>query len=245
MEPSALPPLAGVFGGGGIFGIGYAMGIIDGLKTIGITLDNAPLLGTSAGAWAATAVALNIPFQELVKMDVPQIPDFTRHLLADSARKLIGEQRDARVHVMACALPLLKRTQFNGADHPLADLIAASSSVPGLFRPHRIGNTSFVDGGVRSGTSVDFGPAAQRLIVIAPLAGAMWGPAAPLVDRGMHGEIMSWEKQHGGETILFTPVDSAAHLAQRPKHLFDKNVAIATYHLAVDQVRKWVSSTNL
>jgi len=245
MNSPAVPPIGGVFGGGGIFGIGYAMGIIDGLATMGISLKDAPLLGTSAGSWAAAAVALDIPFQELVKMDVPQIPDFKKNLLADSARALIGEHRDERVHVMACALPLFKRTEFSGADYPLADLIAASSSVPGLFKPHRIDGTSYVDGGVRSGTSVDFGPAAQRLIVIAPLAGAMWGPAASLVDKGMHGEVMRWEKKHGGETVLFTPVDSAAHLAQRPKHLFDKNVAIATYHLAVDQVRKWSTSVNL
>ena len=53
-------PLAGVFGGGGLFGIGYALGILDGLKEQGLDLSGSPMLGTSAGSWAASAVAFGV-----------------------------------------------------------------------------------------------------------------------------------------------------------------------------------------
>ncbi|MSZ81056.1 MAG: patatin-like phospholipase family protein, partial [Actinobacteria bacterium] len=71
MTGSSLSPLAGVFGGGGLFGIGYALGVIDGLRERGIDLTGCPMLGTSAGSWAAAATALSVPFDDLVELPVP------------------------------------------------------------------------------------------------------------------------------------------------------------------------------
>ena len=233
--PPPRPPLGGVFGGGGLFGIGYALGIIDGLRTRGISFDDAPILGTSAGSWAAAAAALGVSSQTLISMDVPTFPTPKPGALAAKAREVFGESRDPRVKAAACALPRLRRTILDGGEHALADIVAASSAVPGLLAPHEIDGVRYVDGGVRSGTSVDFGPDADHLVVIAPLAGAMWGPFRRFVDKGMHNEIARWQARTGGTFTLYTPVDTAAHIAQNPKHLFDKSRATEAYHCGLEQ----------
>lgn len=225
------PTLGGVFGGGGLFGIGFAMGVLEGLKPRGIDLSEVPLLGTSAGSWAAAATALEVPFHVLADMRVPSFPNPKPGLLAAIAHEIFGDQTDPLIHVMACSLPRLKRTLLDGADHPLSDLVAASSAVPALLSPHVINGTRYVDGGVRSGTSVDYGPDVENLVLIAPLAGAMWGPFARFVDKGMNNEITQWKQRTGGKVLMFTPHNIAASIARNPKHLFDKSRAIEAYHL--------------
>lgn len=231
----ARAPLGGVFGGGGLFGIGYALGVLDGLKQHDIDLRESPILGTSAGSWVAAATVLDVTFDELADMPVPSFPNPKAGLLASVAREIFGDARSSQIHVVACKLPRLERTVLDGGEFALADLMAASSSVPGLLAPHTVGDARYVDGGVRSGTSVDLGPTAEHLIVIAPLAGAMWGPFARFVDRNMHREIEKWTERTGGQHTLFTPVDSAANIARNPKHLFDKTRAIEAYHRGFEQ----------
>lgn len=230
-------PVGGVFGGGGMFGIGYAMGVIHGLGERGVSLLGAPLLGTSAGSWAAAAVALDVDVRQLFDLVVPSFPNPRPGVLAAAAREVFGERTSPMVKVCACALPRLRRTVFDGARHPLADLVAASSAVPGLLAPHEIDGVKYVDGGVRSGTSVDFGPEAEHLHVIAPLAGAMWGPFRRFVDRGMHNEIVRWRERTHGSVTLYTPVKVAAHIAQNPRHLFDRSRALEAYYCGIDQGR--------
>ena len=127
---SSLSPLAGVFGGGGLFGIGYALGVIDGLRERGIDLTGCPMLGTSAGSWVAAATALSVPFDDLVELPVPTFPNPRAGVLAASAREVFGEATDPHVRVVVTELPRLKRTVLSGSQHPLADLVAASSAVP-------------------------------------------------------------------------------------------------------------------
>jgi NTE family protein len=224
-------PYGGVFGGGGLFGIGFAMGILEGLKPRGIDLSEVPLLGTSAGSWAAAATAFDVPFSVLADMRVPSFPNPKPKLLASIAHEIFGDKTDPLIHVMACALPRLKRTILDGGKFPLSELVAASSAVPALLSPHTIDGTRYVDGGVRSGTSVDYGPNVKNLVLIAPLAGAMWGPFARLIDRGMHKEVAQWKERTGGKVLIFTPHSAAASIARNPKHLFDKARAIEAYHL--------------
>ncbi len=235
MSTSLIPPLAGVFGGGGLFGIGFAMGVLEGLKPRGIDLSDVPLLGTSAGSWAAAATALNVPFHVMADMRVPSFPNPKPGLLAAIARDLFGDQTDPLIHVMACSLPRLKRTILDGGKFPLSELVAASSAVPALLSPHVIDGTKYIDGGVRSGTSVDYGPHAENLVIIAPLAGAMWGPFARFVDRGMHKEIAQWKMRTGGKVLLFSPHNSAASIARNPVQLFDKARAVEAYHLGREE----------
>ena len=235
MPDVTRPPLGGVFGGGGLFGIGYAMGIIDGLQARGTTLRDCPLLGTSAGSWAAAAVATGVEVHQMLGAETPRFPDPRRGVLAAAARTIFGEARSDLVKVCAVSLPRLRRTVLDGGRHPLADLLAASSAVPGLLAPHEVDGVRYVDGGVRSGTSVDHGPDVDRLIVIAPLAGAMWGPFRGVVDRGMRSEIDAWRRRTGGNGVLFTPVDVATHIARNPRHLFDRERAVEAYYCGLEQ----------
>ena len=51
---------------------------------------------------------------------------------------------------------------------PLSSLVAASSAVPGLLAPQKLGEHFYIDGGVRSGVSVDWAHPSETLVVVAP-----------------------------------------------------------------------------
>jgi NTE family protein len=222
-------PLAGAFGGGGLFGIGYAMGVLDGLREQDVDLAKAPMIGTSAGSWAAAATALGVGFEQLAALDVPRFPDPRSGVLANSARRVFGNAMRGNVSAIACALPRLRRTELEGAKFPLSTIVAASSAVPGLLAPQRIEGRWYIDGGVRSGVSVDLAAPADLLIVIAPLAGAMFGPFNNLVERNTDREIDAWKKSCRGIVRLFAPTAATAKIATLPHHLFDKDRAIEAY----------------
>lgn len=230
MNSAQRPKYAGVFGGGGLFGIGYGLGIVDGLRERGIDLTNSPMLGTSAGSWVAAATALEITFETLVKLPVPTFPNPREGVLADTARQAFGAHTHPNVSVVVTQLPRLTRTVLSGATTPLADLVAASSAVPGLLAPQRINGQRYLDGGVRSAVSVDLAPAADILIVIAPLAGAMFGPFGRLVDNRTDKQQDTWRTMHGGTFLEFSPKAATAGVATLPHHLFDQDRAIEAYH---------------
>ena len=58
----------------------------------------------------------------------------------------------------------------------LLDAIAASCAVPGVWPPVTIGSTRYMDGGVRSGTNSDLAVGHARVLILAPLPGAI-GPS--------------------------------------------------------------------
>jgi NTE family protein len=124
----------------------------------------------------------------------------------------------------------MKRVVLHGSDYPLADLVAASSSVPGLLAPHSVGGRKYLDGGVRSGVSVDLADPASLLVVIAPLAGAMFGPFGRFVENRTDAEQRDWSTHNLGRFLEFSPRSATAHIATRPQHLFDKARAIDAYH---------------
>lgn len=228
--PTERPKYAGVFGGGGLFGIGYGLGVIDGLRERGIDLSTSPMLGTSAGSWVASAIALGVSFDTLVSLPVPTFPNPKQGVLAETARLAFGDNTHPNVSVVVTSVPRLTRTVLNGANIALADLVAASSAVPGLLAPHRINGVRYVDGGVRSAVSVDLAPPANTLIVIAPLAGAMFGPFGRLVDNRTDKQQDTWRAQHGGTFLEFSPKVATAGIATLPHHLFDQDRAIEAYH---------------
>lgn len=231
----SVPPFAGVFGGGGLFGIGYALGIIHGLRDQGIDLTNAPMLGTSAGSWAAAATALEVSFEDLVSLPVPTFPNPKPGALANVAKLAFGDRTAANVRAVVTSVPRLKRVVLSGEHIPLTQLVSASSAVPGLLAPQRINGTWYVDGGVRSGVSVDIADAAHTLIVIAPMAGAMFGPFGGYMESKTDKEQEIWLDQHGGRFIEFSPRQTTADIASRPHHLFDRTRAIEAYHRGRDE----------
>ena len=237
MGTDSVPELAVVYGGGGLFGIGYSLGVAEALTDRGFDLAHAPALGTSAGSWAAAGTALGLGFSDALAQlahRVPRVPDPRPGRLYAVAAELLGaDTRVPSVSVVVASRPGVHRTVLSAADHPIADLVAASSAVPGLLAPHRIGPTRYVDGGVRSLASIDLAPAASHLLVVLPMAGPMFGPFGRLMERATRREIAAWaDRNPEGTVTVVRPTAELRALVRRPDQLFDPERARRGYDLA-------------
>ena len=234
-------PLAMVYGGGGVVGIAYTAGVAAGLASAGIPVSQAPALGTSAGSWTASAMALGLTYDDLVDLPVPQVPTRRSGVLADTARLAFGEATHPLVSVSAVYLRSGRRHILDGGAYPLADLAAASSAVPGLLPPHRVDGRLYVDGGMWSATSVDAAQEADRVIVVAPLAGRVMGPMGRFAGALLERELDRWSHRHPEASIvMIRPSRAMARLVGvRPLALFDVERARAVYPLALEQGLRW------
>ncbi len=243
--------LATVFGGGGVFGIAFNLGIAEAFVDAGIDVGRAAALGTSAGAWAAAHLALGMRFIDTFEGfqdEIPRRPDLRRGRMAAICRAVFGaDTLCPSVRAGVVALPTLRRETLRGDEHRVADLVAASSAVPGMLAPQRIDGVRYVDGGLRSMASADLGDRAARLLVVLPMSGPMFGPAGRLIERRTVREIEAWQRRHrGAEVTVVRPTSDIAALVRRPDHLFDPARAKECHGLAYDQgdalARAWVST---
>jgi predicted acylesterase/phospholipase RssA len=234
---AARHPLAMVYGGGGVFGIAYTAGVATGLAAEGVPVASAPALGTSAGSWTASALALGLSYDDIAAVSSPRVPTRRPDALAEVARHLFGEQRHHLVAASAVCLRTRRRHILDGARYPLADLVSASSAVPGLFPPHRLDGRLYVDGGMWSATSLDAAAEADQVIVVAPLAGRVLGPMGRTAGFLLERELRLWRARHPECTVtLIRPDRAIARLAGRhPLALFDDERAHAVYPLAFEQ----------
>jgi predicted acylesterase/phospholipase RssA len=216
---AARHPLAMVYGGGGVFGIAYTAGVAAGLADAGIPVATAPSLGTSAGSWTASALALGMGYDAFRDIRSPSVPNLRTGLLAEIGRTLFGEARHPLVAVSAVCVRSRRRHILDGGRYALADLVAASSAVPGLLPPHRIDGRLYVDGGMWSATSVDAAAEADQVIVV------------------LERELRRWRARHPDSTItLIRPTGAMARIAGiRPLALFDDARARQVYPLAYEQ----------
>lgn len=244
--------IATVYGGGGVFGIAYNLGVAEAFVDHGVDLGGASAIGTSAGAWAAAHLALGLRFDarfDLFADQIPRRPDPRSERLLELAREVFGgDTRCPSVRVGVVSLPRLQRQMLRGTDHPIADLVAASSAVPGMLAPQRIDGVRYVDGGIRSMASADLGERAARLIVVLPMSGPMFGPAGRLIERKTVREVEAWRARHAGaQTTVVRPTSRIARLVRRPDQLFDAKRARDCYELAYRQgaelARAWVRAT--
>lgn len=234
-------PLAMVYGGGGVVGIAYTAGVAAGLVTAGIPVQEAPALGTSAGAWTASAMALGLSYDDLADLPVPSLPAVRAGLLADIARLAFGESTHPLVSVSAVNVRSARRHILDGGTYPLADLVAASSAVPGLLPPHRIDGRLYVDGGMWSATSVDAAAESDRVIVVAPLAGRVMGPMGRVAGALLERELGRWRNRHPEANLhMIRPNRAMAKIVGvRPLALFDAERARGIYPLAQEQGERW------
>lgn len=234
-------PLAMVYGGGGVVGIAYTAGVAAGLASAGIPVAGAPALGTSAGSWTASALALGLSYADLADLPVPSVPSVRSGILADIARLVFGESTHPLVSVSAVSVRSRRRHILDGGVHPLADLVAASSAVPGLLPPHRIEGRLYVDGGMWSATSVDAAEDADRVIVVAPLAGRVMGPMGRVAGALLERELDRWRQRHPGANVeMIRPNREMAKIVGvRPLALFDADRARAIHPLAYEQGARW------
>lgn len=234
-------PLAMVYGGGGVFGIAYTAGVATGLMEAGIPVATAPSLGTSAGSWTASALALGMAYEDFAHTRTPSVPNLRPGVLAEIAREIFDDATHHLVSVSAVCVSTGRRHILDGGVYPLADLVAASSAVPGLLAPHRVAGRLYVDGGMWSATSVDASAVADRVIVIAPLAGPVMGPMGRTAGLLLDRELARWRKRHAASEIyMIRPSRAMARLAGRnPLALFDPGRARAVYPLAYQQGLEW------
>jgi NTE family protein len=234
---AALREVSVVFGGGGAFGIAWHVAVITALKDAGVRLDDAPAIGTSAGSWACAALRLGLSFEDFAAIGDINVPDRRPNMLADIARDLVGDACVSDVRVSTVELPRLRRRLHSSEDHPIADLMAASSAVPGLFSPHPIGGTMHVDGGVRSMSSADRAAPARLLVASLPIAGPLFGPVGRVMETTTRNALARWRRSTGGHTLVLRPGRRLADLVGlRPHALFDQDLARAVYPIAYDQI---------
>jgi NTE family protein len=224
-----------VYGGGGVFGIAYGLGVAHGLQERGVALGSCESIGTSAGSWVASCLATGVGVEALLSHPNVRVPNLRPGWLHGVAREIFGDARDQRVRGCAVPLPRLGRRLLHGSEHRLADVVAASSSVPGLFAPHLVRGVPYIDGGVRSMVSADHAPAADHLLVVAPIAGPLLGVGGRLLGRHAHEEMRRWEARTGGRAHVIRPNRAIAALARSPLHLFDVARAPEVYELAREQ----------
>lgn len=229
--------VAVAFGGGGAFGIAWHIAVIAALRDAGVPVDGAPAIGTSAGSWACAALRLGLSFDDFSSIGTISVPDRSPGLLAGIARELMGDCSVEDVRISAVALPRMRRRLHDASLHPIADLVAASSAVPGFFSPHPIGGVPHVDGGVRSMASVDQAPRADLLIASLPIAGPLFGPVGRVMESTSRAALARWRRTHHGVTCVLRPGRRLSQMVGlRPNALFDVDFAREIYPMAYDQV---------
>jgi NTE family protein len=114
------------------------------------------------------------------------------HLVPDGAFRRLVEQHlqiadlaDAQIPLHMVAFDLDRGAEVLLSEGPALDAVAASSAIPGVFPPVRVGERRLIDGGVVNNTpishAVELG--AERVYVLAPRF-----PSAPS-SRAAHGAL--------------------------------------------------------
>ena len=133
---------------------------------------------------------------------------------------LPGSWPDRDLFVCAADLYTGERVVFGkegSPEAPLADAVLASTAIPGLFPPVRIGERQYVDGGIVSATSLDLAVEAgcSAIICVAPLGyrnegglpePKMWGPmlVRSLFARSLRREVTD-ARSRGIEVLVIRP----------------------------------------
>ncbi len=133
------------------------------------------------------------------------------------------EDIERELYVVATDLDTGKRAVFGGSarrDAPISKAVAASSAVPLLYRPVRIGDQEFIDGAVRGNASLDIAiEAGARLIVcINPLVPIDNSRKRDIPLLGEDGKFIS---EKGAQAVLsqFMRISMRSGLAYHIKQL--------------------------
>ncbi|MFN2525795.1 MAG: patatin-like phospholipase family protein [Actinomycetota bacterium] len=137
-------------------------------------------------------------------------------------RNLPGEWPRPGLFICAADLYTGQRIVFGKEGAPeasLPDAVLASTAIPGMFRPVRIGERHYVDGGIVSATSLDLAveEGCSHILCIAPLGYRSEGeliarepriwPA--MVARGLFARTLAREvrdaRERGVEVLVFRP----------------------------------------
>jgi NTE family protein len=232
-----------VYGGGGPFGIAFGAGVAKGLQATGIPVASAPALGTSAGSWVAAIMALGLDYDDFEDIIVPAVPDRTDGAVLRPARQAFGDARSALVSAVAVCISGGRRGRMvlRGDEHDLAEICAASSAAPYLLPRHTIDGAVYVDGGVRSATSIGLAADADHVIVVAPLARGVQGRAGALMQFRLDREIRAWHRANPGRRLTLITPDAgvAAFAGAGAKGLFHPVESRRAHLPSIAQGQRW------
>jgi predicted acylesterase/phospholipase RssA len=227
------PVVSACLGGGGFFAIAFNMGVVHGLQDAGLPIGEGLLLGTSGGAWAAGALALAVPMEEVVDATVRgKVSGVAHH---EITRHVFGDSRDRRVRTTAIDRRTGQQRILHAEQLGVADVVGASSAAPGLFPPYPIGSRRYVDGGLYSPTSAHHAAPADVLVVVAPMAGPRLRPMGPMYARMAKNEARLWRirTRRRGRTLYIEPTSAVAAVAGRGwRGLIDHRSTSAVYREA-------------
>ncbi len=179
VKPAPKPPKIGLaLGGGAARGFAH-IGVLQVLEEQGIKPDL--VVGTSAGSLAATLYASGKTPKEMAElamnMDESSITDWmfpSRSLMKGEALAKFVRTATVNTQIENMRVPLgIVATDLNNGQPILfqrgdaGTAVRASSSVPGVFQPVKIGGREYVDGGLVSPVPVRFARKMGADIVIA------------------------------------------------------------------------------
>jgi NTE family protein len=187
-------------------------------------------LAAALAAWVPAGVMSSAPLKDTVRTVVPS-----------------GWVEDPRLWVVAIDYATGRRVCFGREDAPpadLADAVAASCAVPGLYQPQRINGRTYVDGGAWSISNLDAVAREDFDLVICmnpmssrpeELARAGKGRLAGAMRRSA-GRRLGWEarrlRDRGTEVVLLQAV------AEDLEYMRGNVMSTARRHLVLEQTRR-------
>lgn len=142
-------------------------------------------------------------------------------LLGDRVRAILGDRwPEQPTWICAARLRDGKRVVFGRDDVAVTDLgtaVQASSAVPGHFRPVKIGDREYIDGGAWSPTNADLvaGLGFDLVLVVSPMSAVKraLGPPISNTGRSLHARMLASEvgriRGRGSPVIAIQPTASA------------------------------------
>ena len=155
-----------VLGGGAARGVAH-IGVLKVLQSHGISFDL--VVGTSIGSLVGAVYALGIPIEKFEQMALKttwrDLADFviskTGFLEGRNLDRVIKESieekdfDDLKIPLAVVATDIENGEEIVLTKGPLAKVIRASCSIPGIFIPVRIDSQLLVDGGLKSSVPTD------------------------------------------------------------------------------------------
>lgn len=226
------PEVVLALGGGGARGVAH-VGVIRVLETAGIRVR--AVAGTSIGAWVGALhaagrlegwvdIVRDMNWQGILRYLDPTLPRtalFAGRKLRLLMEQLLGGRRrieDLEIPFRAVATDLLNRREVWIDRGDLVTAVAASTAIPGVFQPVRLGETWLVDGGilapvpVRAARDLAGGP----VLAVDLNAGSLPAPGEDQVRR-LHAPPVS----EGGEADEVPP-GIRARLTQRASEFWSR-----------------------
>lgn len=177
-ELTTVANLGLALGGGGALGVAH-VGVLQVLRERGIRPT--VVAGTSAGAIIGAAYAYGLDPYDLEDQIIhaswgtigtftprPGLGFLTADALRETVRNIAGDAliEDLALPFAAVATDVETREAHVISTGPVADALAASIAVPGIFRPVRIAGRRYVDGGVVQNLPIEtaFGLGADHVI---------------------------------------------------------------------------------